>query len=273
MKRKALFVSVLLNIVFFGILCAGAYYKRAALIRYADIFYNALFNKNLEKTLSTFNTDPYQTDIKHINENQFKKKIKIAILGNSISLHGIVDGLWDHESGMAASGLEHDYVHILLQKISDEKQCAIEYVVINISDFERGFEQFDYSRLEIVKKFEPEIIVFQIGENVSTEELRAKGEIFVENYVQMIEYCNGKETIVCLPFWPVKEKLNLITKVALRAGVYLVDLSHLGGGIEPLNLAKSENKYKHAGVAAHPGDYGMNSIAETIYITINKIIE
>jgi hypothetical protein len=174
---------------------------------------------------------------------------------------------------MAASDLEHDYVHILLNKISEEKQCGIDYIVLNIADFERNFEQFNYTRLEIVKQFEPEIIIFQIGENVSTETLMTKGEIFVKNYLKIVEYCNGKNTIICLPFWPVKEKLYLVTQVALKSGTYLVDLSHLGSGIDPLNLAKSENKYKHVGVAVHPGDYGMKNIAEMLYITINKILE
>jgi hypothetical protein len=186
-------------------------------------------------------------------------------------LHGIVEGLWDYEAGMAASDLEHDYVHVLLNKISREKQYGIEYIVINIADFERNFEQFNYARLEMVKNFEPEIILFQIGENVSTESLKTKGKLFVKNYMEMINYCNSKNTIVCLPFWPNREKINVITEVALNAETYLVDLSHLG--IEPLNRAKSENKYDHAGVAAHPGDYGMNNIAKLLYITINKIME
>jgi hypothetical protein len=220
-----------------------------------------------------FNQSRYQTDVKYINKDKFANTIKIAVLGNSLSLHGIVENLWDHESGMAASDLDHDYVHILLNKISEEKQYGIEYIVINISDFERDFEQFNYNRLEIVKEFEPEIIIFQIGENVSTEELIEKEEIFIRNYLKMIEYCDGKNVIICLPFWPVREKLNSITKVALESGSHMVDLSHLGSGIEPLNLAKSENKYKHPGVAAHPGDYGMNNIAEILYITINKIIK
>jgi hypothetical protein len=220
-----------------------------------------------------FNQSPYETDIKFINKNSFEKNVKIAILGNSLSLHGIVEELWDHESGMAASDLEHDYVHVLLNKISEEKQCGIEYIVLNISDFERNFEQFNQNRMEKIKKFEPEIVIFQIGENVLTEALEARGEIFVNNYLKIIEYCNGQETIICLPFWPVKEKIKLITEVALKSESYLVDLSHLGSGIDPLNLAKSENKYKHVGVAAHPGDYGMNNIANILYIMVNKIIK
>jgi hypothetical protein len=273
MKKKALFVSVILNFVFLGILCFGAYYKRSSIVRYANVFYNSVFSKNTENDILVFNQNPYETDIKQIKNDQYQKNIRMAILGNSISLHGIIEGLWSHESGMAASDLEHDYVHILLNRISKEKQCNIEYIVINISDFERDFENFNHNRLEKIIKFDPGIIIFQIGENISTEMLKTKEEIFMEKYMKLIKYCNGKETIVCLPFWPEKEKINIITEVALKAGIYLVDLSHLGSGIEPLNLAKSENKYKHSGVAAHPGNYGMENIAKMLYITLNKIIE
>jgi hypothetical protein len=272
--QRLLVLSFTVNIIFFIIFCFGAYYKRDSIVRYINIFYNAVFNNNgnFENTILVFNQSPYETDIKYINKNKFEKNIKIAILGNSISLHGIVEGLWDHESGMAASDLEHDYVHVLLNKISEEKKCGIEYILINISDFERDFDQFNQNRMEKVKEFEPEIMIFQIGENILTETLKTRGEVFVKDYLKIIEYCNAQETIVCLPFWPVKEKLELITEVALKSGSYLVDLSHLGSGIDPLNLAKSENKYKHTGVAAHPGDYGMKNIAEILYITVNKII-
>jgi hypothetical protein len=84
----------------------------------------------------------------------------------------------------------------------------------------------------------------------------------------MIKYFNNRNTIICLPFWPEKEKLNLITEVALKSESYLVSLSHLGSGIDSLNFAR---QYKHAGVAAHPSDYGMNNIANILFILINKI--
>jgi len=54
---------------------------------------------------------------------------------------------------------------------------------------------------------------------------------------------------------------------------HLVDLSRLGDGTDPLNLAKAEKKYKHPGVAAHPSDYGMKNIADALYATVNKIIK
>jgi hypothetical protein len=210
----------------------------------------------------------YQAEIQFINNNN-ENNIKIVILGNSLTL--IHD--WNGGAGLTASDREHDYVHILLNKISNKNNLNIEYLVLNIADFERGFEQFDYTRLEIVKNFEPDIIIFQIGENVIKEVLNQKTEIFIENYLKLIKYCNGKETIICLPFWPVKEKIDIITDIASKSESYLVDLSHLGSGIEPLNFAKSEKKYDNAGVGAHPGDYGMNNIAKMLYITINKIVK
>jgi hypothetical protein len=210
----------------------------------------------------------YEAEIQLINNN-YDKNIRIAILGNSLIL--IPD--WNGGAGLTASDREHDYVHLLLNRVSIQKESNIEYLILNIADFERGFEQFDYSRLETIKNFEAEIIIFQIGENVIMEALSTNEETFVENYINLIQYCNGKETIICLPFWPVREIINSITEVALRSESYLVDLSHLGSGIEPLNFARSEKKYDNAGVAAHPGDYGMNNIAKSLYITINKILK
>jgi len=270
---KAITFSIILNVMLMGTLCFFVYNKRNSIIGCAHKIYETIFNKNYEDSILIFNQNKYETNVNYINKNNYQENIKIAILGNSISLHGIVDGLWDHESGMAASDLEHDYVHVLLNKISEEKQYGIEYIVINIADFERGFENFDQNRLERIKEFDPEIVVFQIGENIQKEMLKAKREIFKMKYMEIIEYCNGKETIICLPFWADKETINVITEVALNEKVYLVDLSHLGNGIDPQNLSASENKYKHAGVAAHPGDYGMENIAKMIFITMDKIID
>jgi len=270
-KKKWFIISIIINIILLGIMCFGAYYKRNSIAAYARKFYDALFlEKNIEEVGLNFNEFSqvrYQSEIQFI-DNQNDDRIKIVILGNSLTL--IND--WNGGAGLAASNRENDYVHILLEKISFENDLKIEYIVLNIAEFEREFEYFDYDRLEIIRKFEPEIIIFQIGENVIAKKLNEKREIFIENYMELINYCNGKYTIICLPFWPDKDKINAITEIALKSESFLVDLSHLGSGIEPLNFARSERKFDHAGVAAHPGDYGMNNIAKILYITIKKII-
>jgi len=272
MKRKLFLFSIILNIFLFSFLCFGAYYKRASLANYVTKYYNTIFlKKELEKIgeqFGEFSHQKYQAEIQLINNNH-NKKIKIAILGNSLTL--IPD--WNGGAGLTASEPSKDYVHILLNTISTEKKLNIEYLILNIAEFEREFEGFNFNRLEIIRNFEPDIIIFQIGENVLTERLRIKGELFINNYVSLISYCSGENVIICLPFWPEKEKINLITEVALKSESYLVDLSHLGSGIDPLNFASSERKYDNPGVGAHPGDYGMNNIAKLLFITLNKIIE
>jgi len=44
-------------------------------------------------------------------------KIKILIVGNSITRHGVLPSIgWYHDFGMAASAEENDYVHLLMKK-------------------------------------------------------------------------------------------------------------------------------------------------------------
>jgi hypothetical protein len=200
--------------------CFIAYYKRTSIVNYATKFYEKIF---LEKQIEQVGMDykefaqrKYEPEIQYINNN-YEKNIKIAILGNSLTLIPS----WNGGAGLTASDKEHDYAHILLNKISKEKSLNIEYLLLNIADFERDFEKFDYTRLEAIQNFKAEIIIFQLGENVETKILDSKGEIFLEQYTKLINYCNGKETIVCLPFWPIREKIQIITEVAVKSGVDL----------------------------------------------------
>jgi hypothetical protein len=266
-KTTKLKISLVCNVLFIVVFLFIAYYKRDRIVFYANKY---LTPNKLEKDIaSVYNPEPYQTDINFINVEKYPRKIKVAIMGNSLSL--IKD--WKQGAGLTASDAEHDYIHLLLNKISETKQYGIEFIIINIAEFERGYNDFNYARLEEIKDFNADIVIFQIGENVSTEDITENGEIFKEKYINLIKYFNIEKTIICLPFWPQKDKLRIITDVALITNTYLVDLSHLGSGIEPLNFAKAENKYENAGVGMYPGDYGMNSIANILYITMNKLIE
>ena len=52
------------------------------------------------------------------------------------------------------------------------------------------------------------------------------------------------------------------------AGAVFVDNCKLGG--DESNYARSERKIEHAGVAGHPGDKGMQAIADTLWSAIQK---
>ena len=73
--------------------------------------------------------------------------------------------------------------------------------------------------------------------------------------------------------WHSSENNQLFTEIAIETKSYLIDLSHLGNGLDKKKFAGSEIKYKHQGVAMHPGNYGMENISDNIFSVLNVIIE
>lgn len=269
---KFLIISIILNVIMFMILCGVAYYKREGI------------KNRITKIMAFQNNLKTENMIKSMNQEVFipvfgkyengEKVIKIAFIGNSITLHGIAENIgWTHESGMAASKLENDYVHLLIEKIALNKNVSIEYAIVNTSGFERNFEIFDYARLNRIKEFSPDYVIFQLGENVSNEDIKDKYDLFIDKYTKLINNFNKSEKIVCLPFWYDKNKISAITEVAISTESFLVDLSHLGNGLDTRNFASSEVNYSHKGVAIHPGNYGMQNIAQNIFSVFNATIK
>lgn len=225
-----------------------------------------------EQEISKMNSEPYTSEVKTIGAS-FQAKKQILFLGNSISLHGLSKEVnWTHVSGMAASSEDKDYIHILVKLLSEDLKSQIEYQIVNIADFERSYSTFNYDRLSSARNFNSDLVVFQIGENVSSSGIDQGSIVFQSAYIKLVESIDSKSKVICLPFWPDKTKNRIITQVALETGSSLVDLSHIGSGLEPLNFARSENKYTHSGVAAHPGDYGMENIAKAIFSVARNIV-
>jgi len=224
-----------------------------------------------EQEISKMNSEPYTSELEIVGTS-FQLKKRVLFLGNSISLHGLSEEInWTHVSGMAASSRDKDYIHVLVKLLSEDWKSQIEYRIVNIAEFERGYSTFNYDRLSSVVDFNPDLVIFQIGENVSSSGINQGSTDFQSAYVKLVEMIDSKSKIVCLPFWPDKFKNKIITQVAMETGASLVDLSHLGSGLEPLNLARSENRYSHSGVAAHPGDYGMENIAKAVFAVARNI--
>ena len=69
--------------------------------------------------------------------------------------------------------------------------------------------------------------------------------------------------------WYDKNKVSAITEVAINTKSFLVDLSHLGCGLDDRNYANSETNYSNKGIGMHPGNFGMQNIAENIFSVFN----
>ena len=52
-------------------------------------------------------------------------------------------------------------------------------------------------------------------------------------------------------------------QAAAQAGAIYVDVGALGR--DPANAARSERKFEHEGVAGHPGDKGMQALANALF--------
>ena len=228
-----------------------------------------------EKDLKQFNKEPYSFGNGRIDIGS-EQTIKILFLGNSLTYTSAPEEEADKElRGLTATSKDKDYVHQLMKMISENKNVNIDYSVVNIAAFERNFSrtEFDYRQLEKVETDEPDYLVVQIGENISCEDMKNYGEELETKYAELVRKFPKAIKIVCLPFWPDKEKINRMTNIAVTNNCFLIDLSHLGSGIDELNFASSYKKYKQPGVGAHPGDYGMENIAKNIYTVINSTLK
>ena len=199
---------------------------------------------------------------------------KILFLGNSITRHGVIEAFQPcmEVRGMMATTPDKDYVHQLVTMIAENKHINVKYTIANIAAFERTFTTHPFSmrRLDNADVKQPDILIVQIGENVSEEDINDPKK-FEDEYVKLLSNFPNAKRIITLPFWPSKQKEYAITNVAIRTNSYLVDISHLGDGTDSQNFAKSYKKYKNPGVGAHPGDAGMKRIAELYYVIINAI--
>jgi len=223
-----------------------------------------------EQELSQLNSTPYAAEWKIYGAEASRPAKRILFVGNSISLHAVLKEIgWTHVSGMAASSDGKDYVHVLVRLLSADSNLPIEYAVINIADFERAYDVFDYHRLDDVARHAPDIVIFQIGENVPNSKVT---EGFENAYVFLVTKIKAKSTVICLPLWSTREKNRVITDVALKTNGYLVDLSHLRSGVEPLNAARAERKFSNPGVAGHPGDFGMENIAKSLFTVTRHLV-
>ena len=85
---------------------------------------------------------------------------------------------------------------------------------------------------------------------------------FTEQFANLVDFLNKSRTakvIVCTEFFmhPAREAC---IRFAQDRGYSLCDLSDLGN----MDEMKAIGLFEHSGVAAHPGDLGMQTIAERI---------
>lgn len=195
--------------------------------------------------------------------NKEGKGKRVMFVGNSITLHGVNEGLgWFLHCGMAASAPEKDYVHLLAGKISEKYEDAA-FCICQVASWERAYKNGSdvLKEYEEARNFGADIIVMRMIENCPGAEF--DGETFRKEYKNLIDYLNGTgnaEIICTTGFWKHPGDGD-IEKVAKDNGYGFVYLGDLG----ELDEMKAIGLFEHSGVANHPGDKGMEVIAERIF--------
>jgi Tol biopolymer transport system component/lysophospholipase L1-like esterase len=198
---------------------------------------------------------------------------RVLFLGNSITLHAPSPGIgWTGNWGMAASVEEKDYVHLLTADISKASGAQPKAMVRNLADFERGYETFDFpTGLKAELAFAADIVVVALGENVpepTTDVARTKFAAAFARLIAALKQHGHPAIFVRSSFWPDATKDDIMRQASADAGVTFVDIAALGR--DESNAARSERKIEHVGVAGHPGDKGMQAIANAIFAAIQK---
>lgn len=192
---------------------------------------------------------------------------KIVILGNSITYSERNTSIgWNDSWGMAASSREKDYVHLLSNKFRQADSSA-RVRALNIAAFELNYKQYEFNNdLRAYRTLKPDLLILRIGENVQQTGFDAA--MFQQRYSDLISYFkNGNPNLTVLSvgsFWPDRRYAS----AEMQKHQPYLSLEPLGFDItnyafDMLNVDQS--------VKGHPGDKGMQAIADMIWQKLQEI--
>lgn len=270
-KKRIFVVSLVLNALFIICFSGFTFHYRGKIIEKTQKIMG-MYKSPSEEDLSKFNNEPLEA----VNDSLMvgaDSTITCLFLGNSLTYCGVAEEEPDKtKRGLTSTSVEKDYVHVLLKTISEEHNVNIKYSILNIAQFERTFTKYSFSmeKLALAENTHPDYLFVQIGENVAKDDI-VNTKKYEDEYIKLLALFPNSKKIITIPFWPDKLKEYATTAVAIKSNSYLVDISHLGDGTDPNNFSSSYKDYKKPGVGAHPGDYGMANIANSIYAVFNAI--
>ena len=214
--------------------------------------------------------DLQQNVVSAVNQNKKdvfiygNRGLKIMFVGNSITKHEPnPEGEWYNDCGMAASAIEKDYVHLLLEKCKNEYTDDVSYCIVQVANFEWHFDEIDIDELySEVKDYNPDIMIMFFGANVSRDYDNALNPkiTFGEKYDELRNYLKCDNTIVIhSQGYYIRPKLDVEKEaVANKYGESFV------------NLEYTRNREETHGMYNHPNDLGMSEIADAFWNAIKK---
>ena len=202
------------------------------------------------------------------SENIFPHK-KIMFVGNSITMHGVAPQIgWNECYGMAASKKENDYVHVFMRKFREFNPNA-SFCICQVCEWESNYKNGEtkYSLYDNAREFEADIIIMRAIENCPEKDF--DNEIFKKEYDKLIRFLNvnNAKIFVTTSFWHHIGD-DAIREYAKENNLPLIVLGDLGED----DRMKAIGMFEHEGVAAHPGDLGMETMANRIFDAVKEFM-
>ncbi|MBR4911137.1 MAG: hypothetical protein IKZ47_07465 [Clostridia bacterium] len=237
-----------------------------------DIEKSLADNEYTQLKKNTVNAKGQLTDSKSVRfYGADNKGVRVMFVGNSITLHGVLKEIgWNNEWGMAASSADNDYVHILMEKVRKlDPQAAfcICQVAAWESDYKNGREK--YPLYENARAFCADIIIARFVENCPGKDF--DGAVFKKEMSDLLGFLNptgSAKIIMTTGFWRHPGDSEIIA-YAKENKLPVITLGDLGDNDEMM----AKGLFEHSGVAMHPGDLGMKTIADRIFAALRNCFE
>ena len=189
---------------------------------------------------------------------------KMLVIGNSITQHGPAPDIgWTNSCGMAASGTDKDYVHLLHAALCRHQPKPEPELVVRSMSAVKLPERL--SQLRALAGVGADLVVIQMGDNLQPDQanhetLRKPYELLIKS----LRRADPEALLVVVSTWGGGANRDEMMALACRNQyVPFVRIDHLIR--DERNRAVSEERFEHSGVNWHPGDRGMKAIADLLW--------
>ena len=191
-------------------------------------------------------------------------------IGNSITVHA-PNEVWWNETGMAASETDRDFVHLVAASCGGTQgKTAVFPLYFYAWETEAENRSSCLAMLDPYLEANPQLVTIQLGENA--EDLTS----FEEDFEALIRYVQAgapdARILVIDDFWTNEERGRMKREAAEKTGAEFIALDGIrdnpeyqaGTGAVVYDPEGNPHTVENPDVASHPGDKGMQAIADRI---------
>ncbi|MBE6778437.1 MAG: SGNH/GDSL hydrolase family protein [Ruminococcaceae bacterium] len=193
--------------------------------------------------------------------------IRVLFVGNSITRHSPKPDIgWHRDCGMAASDIDHDYVHVLMSKIREYDPNAA-YSICQVAGLERRYDEPDVlEHYRSAADFHPDIVIMFFGANVPADKCDkdpAQVAVFKDTYRRTRDMLrDGRAKVFHSEGFYIRPALDEAKRqVAEECGDAWITLGDI------------RTREETHGEYTHPSDQGMAEIAAAFWKAVKPTVE